>query len=286
MNMNKKIPLNIDCFQGAVLICSKKGKIININKEFRLLFKWQYEELIDQNIGILIPSKFIRKHEHDKYLENYYVGKESKIIGKSRILPIKTSDDIEILSLVQIIMINSKKNNYFIATFYIDKIKITFFDNKELEEKIQESFKIFKKDYDFREIRGDQIEMIKLLYYPYIKNEIDNLIKFFIQNIHTKYINKVIYCYIMNPIDNLKSFRFLLLSYFESFLSYINIICLGIFFPLLNSLNIDGSIQNNLKKFIYNEYDNKIEEEKLTKSILNSISLTTSNPPNDRFKEL
>merc|ERR1712032_1420589 len=54
---------------------------------------WERDEIVGQNIHILIPSKFIRLSSHDKKVRNYYYGRESRIIGKSRIVPVSTAND-------------------------------------------------------------------------------------------------------------------------------------------------------------------------------------------------
>lgn len=64
------------------VVTTSNGDIIKTNDSLCKLFGYCYGELFNQNIKILMPSEIANKH--DKYMDNYFTGNNSGIVGDGR----------------------------------------------------------------------------------------------------------------------------------------------------------------------------------------------------------
>lgn len=149
--VNKMMPFEVSILNDPVVVSSSTGTISDINENFTKIFGWERDEIIGQNAHLLIPSKFVRKSAHDKKLAGYTFGKPSTIIGKSRIVPVSTPDDSEILVNIKIIPIRHKKEHCFMVLFDVIEFDRRFFDFEAEFRGLRARIKKLSKSEDFRE---------------------------------------------------------------------------------------------------------------------------------------
>merc|ERR1712232_964231 len=232
------MPFEVSILNDPVAVSSSDGTITDINIAFTNSFGWRHEELVGQNAHLLIPSKFIRKSAHDKNLSGYRFGRDSRIIGKSRIVPVATPDDSEILSTIKIIPIKNKKEHFFMVLFnkieFNDRFTDHSTDFKNLRAAVKKNGKreTFKEDtIETRSIISD----ISTLY----RKELEVIGDFIIEN-----------SLINSPIGNLGGLKSLLDRQYDSIIPYINVLCLRIIFPSIES-QVTNELIDTIKHGLY-----------------------------------
>ena len=73
------INLLIESLPEGVVIINKSGKILLVNKKTTQLFGYSKEELVDQSISILIPSRF--QSIHDTHIKGYFANPKIRAMG-------------------------------------------------------------------------------------------------------------------------------------------------------------------------------------------------------------
>merc|ERR1712232_210918 len=250
------MPFEVSILNDPVAVSSSDGTITDINIAFTNSFGWRHEELVGQNAHLLIPSKFIRKSAHDKNLSGYRFGRDSRIIGKSRIVPVATPDDSEILSTIKIIPIKNKKEHFFMVLFnkieFNDRFTDHSTDFKNLRAAVKENGKreTFKEDtIETRSIISD----ISTLY----RKELEVIGDFIIENSLSPNVVAMCKHFLINsPIGNLGGLKSLLDRQYDSIIPYINVLCLRIIFP-----SIESQVTNELIDIIkHGLYDGSSED--------------------------
>merc|ERR1711982_5791 len=218
---------------------------------FQKTFGWTHDELIGQNCHLLIPSKFVRKSAHDRKLKGYSFGRESPIIGKSRIVPVATPDDGEVLVNIKIIPIRSKKEFCFMVLF--DKIDFDrrFYDFAVEFKSVRAKIKKLSKIEDFREDSIESSLVVKDISRLFAK-ELEVIGDFIVENRHSPSVLPMTRHFLLStPVGNLDHLKRTMERAFDNNnISYLNIICLRIIFPSILG-KIDISFLNNLKLSLY-----------------------------------
>lgn len=252
--VNRMMPFEVSILNDPVLVASSTGTITDINEQFTHTFQWAKEELVGQNAHLLIPSKFIRKSDHDHRLKGYVFGRESTIIGKSRIVPVSTPDDLEILVNIKIIPIRSKKEHCFMVLFNVIEFGRRFADFDIEFKSLQSKLKKLAKSEEFREDSAETNSVVKEISRIFGK-ELETIGDFIVENIHSgRVVNMVKHFLLSAPIGKL---NFLMKEMDRQFnnnhISYLNVTCLRIVFPSLAGRDIDVQFLSNLKASLYED---------------------------------
>jgi PAS domain S-box-containing protein len=67
---------------NAIITISDRGIIETVNEATVIIFGYERDEMIGQNVSMLMPSPY--REQHDGYLGNYHRTAERKIIGIGR----------------------------------------------------------------------------------------------------------------------------------------------------------------------------------------------------------
>merc|ERR1712137_318328 len=221
---------------------SCKGVITDINEEFTKTFHWERDEIVGQNIHILIPSKFIRLSSHDKKVRNYYYGRESRIIGKSRIVPVSTANDEEILVRIQIIPLGDKKDYSFMAILDVINFDRQFFDFPGEFEALRVRMERDPEE-EFREDSPDCRSIVK------------SIGLLFGEELSVVRMSK--YFLLTSPIGRLGKLKKLMDRVYDNDdISYLNVTCLRLVFPSLVD-RIDLTLLNALRTNLYADVHNE-----------------------------
>ena len=251
--VNKMMPFEISILNDPAVVSSSSGIVTNLNDAFRKTFGWQDDELVGQNCHLLIPSKFVRKTAHDQKLKGYSFGRDSTIIGKSRIVPVATPEDGEILVHIKIIPIRSKKEFCFMVLF--DKIDFDrrLYDFATEFKVISNRIRKLSKHEDFRENDIEASILIKDISRLFAK-ELEVIGDFIVENRHSKSVLPMSHHFLVRtPIGNLQHLQKLMEKTFENNnISYLNVCCLRIIFPSILS-RTEASFLNELKVGLYEE---------------------------------
>lgn len=146
----------------GIIIADKSGAIIRANPSAEKLFGYQKDELINQKIEILVPTRYA--HSHEKHREGYNHNPKPRSMGKGLDLCGKRKNGQEFP--IEISLSHYKSNNeLYIIAFIIDiserkqaeeKIKLV---NAELELKVEERTKILKKTLHELEASKDELSI-------------------------------------------------------------------------------------------------------------------------------
>lgn len=146
----------------GIIIADKSGVIIRANPSSEKLFGYERDELIDQKIEVLVPTRFA--HSHEKHREGYNNNPRPRSMGKGLDLCGKRKDGKEFP--IEISLSHYKTNDeLFVIAFIIDiserkqaeeKIKRV---NAELELKVEERTKILKETLYELEASKDELSI-------------------------------------------------------------------------------------------------------------------------------
>lgn len=251
--VNKMMPFEVSILNDPVIVASSTGTITDINENFTKSFGWKKDELVGQNAHLLIPSKFIRKNSHDQKLKGYTFGRESPIIGKSRIVPVSTPDDSEILVTIKIIPIRSKREHCFMVLFNVIDFGRRFGDFDVEFKSLTSKLKKLSKSEEFREDRDETRTTTKEVSRLFGK-ELEVIGDFIVENQHSSRVINMCKHFLMNaPIGKLASLMHEMDRVFNNnHISYINVTCLRIIFPSLVG-RVDMHFLNHLKVSLYED---------------------------------
>lgn len=85
----KRIDQVFDMLSDVVIISDERGTIKALNQRCLTLFGYKEQELIDQNIKVLIPSKC--QDEHDNYIVEYHYNNYAKLSDETKRLVAPTN---------------------------------------------------------------------------------------------------------------------------------------------------------------------------------------------------
>eukprot|EP01099_Mayorella_cantabrigiensis_P001837 TRINITY_DN1804_c0_g1_i1.p1 TRINITY_DN1804_c0_g1~~TRINITY_DN1804_c0_g1_i1.p1 ORF type:complete len:302 (+),score=69.80 TRINITY_DN1804_c0_g1_i1:95-907(+) len=174
--------VDIDKLQQAAIFVTENGTIEKINSRFTALLGWKSAELVKQNVSLLVSPKLMKKSTHDALLKSYKLNKESRIIGKPRLLPTKNVDDEEVFLSVQIIPVGTPKNYCFLVFFSPPHERMSYISDEEMVEVLSAHFKKLPKDEDFSSpAKGTATELISIVK-TYLEEEISIISKFLTDN--------------------------------------------------------------------------------------------------------
>ncbi|MEH6543036.1 MAG: PAS domain S-box protein [Porticoccaceae bacterium] len=72
----------LNSLENSVITIDQNGIILSVNRATEIMFGYNREEMLDQNISMLMPEP--DKSQHDGYIARYLKTREKHIIGKSR----------------------------------------------------------------------------------------------------------------------------------------------------------------------------------------------------------
>lgn len=78
----QRVQTILDTTVDAVIVINEKGLVETFNQAAELMFGYDADEVVGQNIRMLMPQPYRR--EHDRYLQNYLSTGERKIMGIGR----------------------------------------------------------------------------------------------------------------------------------------------------------------------------------------------------------
>ena len=81
--ISKKFEDFIEQDISCICITNKKGDIVKVNSNFKLLFNYSEKEILGQNVKKIIPQKYRTAHEHG--MRRHQKTGESKVIGKGEV---------------------------------------------------------------------------------------------------------------------------------------------------------------------------------------------------------
>lgn len=146
----------------GIIIADKSGVIIRANPSSEKLFGYERDELINQKIEVLVPTRYA--HSHEKHREGYNNNPRPRSMGKGLDLSGKRKDGKEFP--IEISLSHYKSNDeLFVIAFIIDiserklaeeKIKRV---NAELELKVEERTKILKETLYELEASKDELSI-------------------------------------------------------------------------------------------------------------------------------
>ncbi len=105
-----------DVLLDSVIVINDKGIIKDFNKAAEQAFAYSYEEVIDKNIKMLMPSP--DQEQHDKYLENYKHSGKAKIIGLGRETIAKRKDGTTFHAELAVSKFEFKGDTFFVGTLH------------------------------------------------------------------------------------------------------------------------------------------------------------------------
>lgn len=105
-----------DVLLDSVIVINEKGIIKDFNKAAEKAFAYSYDEVIDKNIKMLMPSP--DQEQHDSYLENYKQSGKAKIIGLGRETIAKRKDGTTFHVELAVSKFEFKGDTFFVGTLH------------------------------------------------------------------------------------------------------------------------------------------------------------------------
>jgi PAS domain S-box-containing protein len=144
----------------GIIIADKAGTIVRANPSSEKLFGYQKDELINQKVEVLVPTRF--DHSHQKHREGYNKNPHPRAMGKGLDLSGKRKDGQEFPIEISLSHYKSNDEQYVIA-FIIDVSERKLAEenikriNAELELKVDERTKILKETLHELEASKDEL---------------------------------------------------------------------------------------------------------------------------------
>lgn len=252
--VNKLMPFEVSILNDPAAVASADGYITDINEAFTKTFGWKREELIGQTCHLLIPSKFIRKANHDRKIKEYSFGRDSPIMGKSRIVPISTPEDEEVLVNIKIIPIKHKKEYCFMSLYDKVDFERRFYnftvEFEGLREKIKNNVKATE---EFRQDDAGPSVIVKEVARLFAK-ELEVIGDFIVENSGSKSVLPMARHFLLRtPIGKLSTLQKEMEKQFDNgHIAYLNICCLRIIFPSILE-RVELPFLNQLKLSLYKD---------------------------------
>eukprot|EP00178_Gracilaria_changii_P008509 TRINITY_DN25803_c0_g1_i1.p1 TRINITY_DN25803_c0_g1~~TRINITY_DN25803_c0_g1_i1.p1 ORF type:complete len:297 (-),score=34.93 TRINITY_DN25803_c0_g1_i1:81-842(-) len=247
---------------------SPKGVITNANDPFLKQLKFSREECLNQNVHILIPSKFMKKSTHEKLVGRYTYGKQSTIVGSIRTLPCKNGDDEDLFMNLQIVpfLLSEKTGDFHFVAFFHEIPVNRVFDLDKAQEAILNSFKGVTDDELFRE-ENDRVNDVLVNVKIFLNWEINLLSAFIQQNKSNKRLSEMIrFIVLSSDLGKISKVRLAFTKKFKSWeVAYLNCFILRIMFPiLLNNFKGIGSTLESLKERLYEAHSDEVGSSSLS----------------------
>jgi PAS domain S-box-containing protein len=144
----------------GIIIADKAGTIVRANPSSEKLFGYQKDELINQKVEVLVPTRF--DHSHQKHREGYNKNPHPRAMGKGLDLFGKRKNGQEFP--IEISLSHYKSNDeQFVIAFIIDVSERKLAEenikkvNAELELKVEERTKILKETLYELEASKDEL---------------------------------------------------------------------------------------------------------------------------------
>ena len=103
-----------DSVPDAMLIADSQGKIVLANKRVKVLFGYETHELIGQDIGLLVPTRFSKNHR--AHISKFCRRPRTKEMGRGLELAAKKSDGTEFPVEIGLSFVQVNDQNYGIAS--------------------------------------------------------------------------------------------------------------------------------------------------------------------------
>eukprot|EP01099_Mayorella_cantabrigiensis_P006838 TRINITY_DN5845_c0_g1_i1.p1 TRINITY_DN5845_c0_g1~~TRINITY_DN5845_c0_g1_i1.p1 ORF type:complete len:368 (-),score=92.96 TRINITY_DN5845_c0_g1_i1:40-1086(-) len=225
--------LDIRNLHQATLLVSSSGTISQISTSFCEITGWSEADLLGQNVSVLVCPKIIGKVKHDRLVKLFKMNSESRIVGKPRILPVKTSNDEDIFLDVQLLPLG--KESDFIYLCFFGNPEYPFTENEvSLEEDIVKTLIFIGPEDDLRQNTQDNMKLVTFCSL-WVSKEIYLLIKFIKDNHHLveawKYLEDLAIYQKMGKLTNL--YDLLVKHNNQPLIAFVNLIFLRIIFPQL-----------------------------------------------------
>lgn len=245
-------------FEIPAISVSAAGNIIACNDHFLKRLKFSKDEIMDQNVHILIPSKFMKKSNHEKLVGRYTYGKPSAIIGSVRTMPVKNADDEDVFLNIQILpyQVSEKKGDFKFLCFFHEIAVNRAFDVDKSREQVVSNLEQVDSDETFR-MDSEGVRNICASLKIYLNWEINLLVNFIYQNKQNKALAGMIrYFVLSSPLGNIAKVRQIFTKKFhESEISFLNALALRILFPILiNNFKGIGTVLEGLKEQLYRDH--------------------------------
>jgi PAS domain S-box-containing protein len=105
----------LEALNDPTVAADTKGNILGFNSAAEKLFGYRRDEIIGKNVKILMPDNYAS--HHDRYLLQYLVSQEKKLIGCPRALIAVTKSKENIPIILSLGEIESAGFKYYIAVF-------------------------------------------------------------------------------------------------------------------------------------------------------------------------
>jgi len=119
---------------SAIISINKQGIIINFNHAAEEIFGYKVNEVLGKNVKILMPEEIAI--QHDQFLKNYFVNKQSHILGQKREIEARHKTGKNFPATLNVNELNLSGDIYF--TGVIDDIS----EAKELAMQLSHSQKL------------------------------------------------------------------------------------------------------------------------------------------------
>jgi len=243
--------IDIDKLQQAAIFVTDNGTIDKINTGFTSLLGWKPNELAKQNVSLLVSPKLMKKSAHDALLKGYKLNKDSRIVGKPRILPCKNVDDEEIFLSVQIIPIGTAGNFCFLAFFSAGHEKVSYISDEDMIEAITSNLSKLPKGEDLATPgKTGTTELISLIK-TFLEEEVTIMQKFLYDNYQLEEAWKLAKFLLFNRrLGKMSHLYDMLVKHNESPKAmYTNIIWFRILLPLFSKPTTPDDMKPKITKF-------------------------------------
>eukprot|EP01099_Mayorella_cantabrigiensis_P006824 TRINITY_DN5827_c0_g1_i1.p1 TRINITY_DN5827_c0_g1~~TRINITY_DN5827_c0_g1_i1.p1 ORF type:complete len:281 (-),score=55.05 TRINITY_DN5827_c0_g1_i1:93-902(-) len=228
--------VDLDKLQQPAIFVTDQGVVDKVNTRFCDMFGWKPTEIQKQNVSLIVSPKMVKKTAHDAKLKGYKLNKESQIIGKPSVLPVKNVDDEEVFCSVQIVPIGTGKSYCFLCFFAPVFERSVVFEDGDLLEVLKSQLDKCEKTENFRQNSVRTTEVVSVVK-SFLEEEIVLITRFLYDNYMLEETWKLAkYLLWRQKRGKLQILYELMMKRFENpQIVYANLVCLRIIFPLLSS---------------------------------------------------
>jgi len=240
--------VEIEKLQQAAIFVTEHGTIEKVNTRFSDFLGWKPGDIQKQNVSLLVSPKMIKKTAHDLKLKTYKLNKESRIVGKPRVLPIKNAEDEEVFASVQIIPIGTSKSFCFLCFFAPVYERVKYISEEDMLNLVTCHLEKCEKNETFRQNSPLTTEIVSIVK-SYLEEEVVLITKFLLDNYMIPEAWQVgKFLLLKQKRGNLQRLYEIIVKQFEDpKVVYANLVCLRIIFPLLSSQS--GDVMQKVVEF-------------------------------------
>eukprot|EP01099_Mayorella_cantabrigiensis_P006603 TRINITY_DN5553_c0_g2_i1.p1 TRINITY_DN5553_c0_g2~~TRINITY_DN5553_c0_g2_i1.p1 ORF type:complete len:247 (-),score=54.69 TRINITY_DN5553_c0_g2_i1:164-904(-) len=182
------------------------------------------------------PQKMIKKTAHDVKVKAYKLNKESRIVGKPRVLPVKNAEDEEVFASVQIIPIGTAKSYCFLCFFAPVYERVKYISDDDMVDLVNTHLEKCEKTETFRQNSPLTTEIVSVVK-SFLEEEVVLITKFLLDNYMLAEAWQVgKFLLLKQKRGNLQKLYEMVVKKFDDPKTvYANLVCLRIIFPLLSS---------------------------------------------------